>query len=1119
MIKYLFGFLAYISLNLNFVYACNSQELISLSSSINKELEPPFKVVLEKNSKGLVGTVIGYKSPLFKPQKGHIEKVMSKFGTKEGDGWVLSISCSKNFMQSPVNRMRICGEPIRRNSFGEFVRKESSQIKDDSQWMIEIQEPTKKNQSQIKLFRDFKEIKKQKILNEISWQIQGGKKGKGTLAKWGSNEHPQGIIAWYKDKADHFIELASDNLISEKSDKLLNLGQIGGLPQSNGGLNPNLPRKLPMPGRLNDIDFNLNHSINTNESLEIAKCLGKAGAITAMKEEVIGPEVIDHPYKENLLKLQVYELIERGEYDTLLKKIIAEKVELTSMSVASLIEKLPSAQIENILKFSQHKTHQNYLDSQSFYIPGENRKNEKNRILNEISNSCNNKETFIYSYPKLDIENPDMDYVILRSLYKSKDEYAKELLKKFESTITESKKIFQASFKKFSSQQVKMKELEKYLNQSSNLEDYIVCRVMLKEYPSYAGNEKLWPSNLDHEGCEKIKLSYESAVTQLSGLNRDIRKSYDKYQSSLSHYFSLLKVKNNTSGLPPLDEISSELKYHLKEFGELIIENKDDFNKAVDALFSSYEPSQFANLLAMTKKTQSNLLTSSLKQKEKQESARVNSLKKYLDVVNSVPIAEIELEGAKNGNKAFLGDFGRLFEKIGKKIEAEIRRVRDRIKNDGIFKELEHQFKGAIDLVGDWSVDIVEGTFCPKTKIGSGWCIETGDKGVSCKYSQAGDGSYSCEIIDRSGRGSGPGRQVKKMDWSAALAWLRKNEMQDFLKNMSSQMSLNLQRAMFNSPEQREQFQRILAYNQQDILDLTQNGTKIPEDPYERSILLERINSSNQILGFLEGVGNGSFNSIKDSTLGLIHFASNLQNTAAGISAIINMIYDQGFEQFGSALYATIGEHYNDFLQASPEGKGEIVGYAMTEVLTLIYGGAIGKTALEAIKVASAGTKGALLFEKIAVSSGKLGLKLKEEIVNFANFTERVWKNEVGGIGKVEGLIDSVQNGVVKLDKYSVNTPNKLDDLRKVVDTGPLSKTKYSPKVEEQMRLGDYHAFPKEVDNWAGVGKKSPLIGGDGITRTKIELSGGYNGKEGHFEWIIEADNVTVRHRLFVPKQ
>jgi hypothetical protein len=39
------------------------------------------------------------------------------------------------------------------------------------------------------------------------------------------------------------------------------------------------------------------------------------------------------------------------------------------------------------------------------------------------------------------------------------------------------------------------------------------------------------------------------------------------------------------------------------------------------------------------------------------------------------------------------------------------------------------------------------------------------------------------------------------------------------------------------------------------------------------------------------------------------------------------------------------------------------------------------------------------------------------------------------------------------------------------------------------------------------------------VTRTKIDLSGSYSGKDGHFEWIIEADNVTVRHRLFVPKE
>jgi hypothetical protein len=45
------------------------------------------------------------------------------------------------------------------------------------------------------------------------------------------------------------------------------------------------------------------------------------------------------------------------------------------------------------------------------------------------------------------------------------------------------------------------------------------------------------------------------------------------------------------------------------------------------------------------------------------------------------------------------------------------------------------------------------------------------------------------------------------------------------------------------------------------------------------------------------------------------------------------------------------------------------------------------------------------------------------------------------------------------------------------------------------MDLKDYHPFPKEVDNWAGVGKKTTINGGDGIKRTKVVLLGEFDVK------------------------
>jgi RHS repeat-associated protein len=78
----------------------------------------------------------------------------------------------------------------------------------------------------------------------------------------------------------------------------------------------------------------------------------------------------------------------------------------------------------------------------------------------------------------------------------------------------------------------------------------------------------------------------------------------------------------------------------------------------------------------------------------------------------------------------------------------------------------------------------------------------------------------------------------------------------------------------------------------------------------------------------------------------------------------------------------------------------------------------------------------------------------------------------------------------------------------------PLSSTRYTGKVRQQIRTGDIHGFPLEVDNYAGFGTTSSVRGGDGIVRTKVELRGSWRGKDGTFEWLIEPDK-TVNHRIF----
>lgn len=64
------------------------------------------------------------------------------------------------------------------------------------------------------------------------------------------------------------------------------------------------------------------------------------------------------------------------------------------------------------------------------------------------------------------------------------------------------------------------------------------------------------------------------------------------------------------------------------------------------------------------------------------------------------------------------------------------------------------------------------------------------------------------------------------------------------------------------------------------------------------------------------------------------------------------------------------------------------------------------------------------------------------------------------------------------------------------------------------MKGGDFHSFPESVKGFQNTGKVSKLKGGDGVVRKKLEISGGYKGHKGKFEFIKEP-NGKINHRLF----
>jgi len=112
---------------------------------------------------------------------------------------------------------------------------------------------------------------------------------------------------------------------------------------------------------------------------------------------------------------------------------------------------------------------------------------------------------------------------------------------------------------------------------------------------------------------------------------------------------------------------------------------------------------------------------------------------------------------------------------------------------------------------------------------------------------------------------------------------------------------------------------------------------------------------------------------------------------------------------------------------------------------------------------------------------------------------------EGAGIGAVGGIAKGL-NAVKGLGKAAKGG----DDFFK--------GAKFTDKVKRQMRQDDFHSFPRSVEGFQDAGKVTKFKGGDGVTREKLEISGGFEGKEGKFEFIKEPDG-TINHRFFRPDE
>ncbi len=120
----------------------------------------------------------------------------------------------------------------------------------------------------------------------------------------------------------------------------------------------------------------------------------------------------------------------------------------------------------------------------------------------------------------------------------------------------------------------------------------------------------------------------------------------------------------------------------------------------------------------------------------------------------------------------------------------------------------------------------------------------------------------------------------------------------------------------------------------------------------------------------------------------------------------------------------------------------------------------------------------------------------------------------VTGVGEVTRAVKTIDKVADVVDTtYDIaKTANRVAD---VIDAS-TNGIRYTDKVIKQMsNAADLnHSFPAIIDTFVDVNAGRPLIGGDGITRTLIELPGSINNTPGVFEYIIEPNGM-CNHRFF----
>lgn len=711
---------------------------------------------------------------------------------------------------------------------------------------------------------------------------------------------------------------------------------------------------------------------------------------------------IEFPVSESDLAKEVETLFSEKKYNAIFLKIKDQGIQPSKILTSQLIEVLPNKEAENLLNYIFYRNE--YKDSTAYILPNENRESYIRRKANLEYDTCLKRE----AHADFNLERiyaPNLDESILRAIYRNNSPYAQNLRTRFERELSDKENDMNSAFLEYKKVSDRLDGLQKELNNAGSIENFILCKMMINESKGYNGYEQFWPKELNLTACRHSVEQYDSKANEISELLAKQKELHEIYSNKREKYFDLLEIKGDVSGLPSKEDIKKEIKTQFENVLKVLIP-QDDLQNLLNKEIDQFNTEKLKELLKFVRETEKELINSTQKNRIDVDKRRIEAIGKYGNEINSTPIARIQLSQRKEEESLF-GDFGRWFEKnITRKIKNEFNRVKNRIKEDGVFKELERWFIQPFNKTYKEIIRIPDNLFCPRDNGGiGGYCLEGGLK--CTKYSNR----TECEYMNSSGETSGPAREEEQQNWDAKLAWLRQGEMQDMLNNMQGQLASDLYGAMFPSPALATSFKSILSADLQAINELTENGTKIPTDPVLKEQVLKKMSDLKALKDFLKGFGTGAVNSVKDlkdSITGLLGSISNFDTQEAKdfMVSMANMIYQTDFKSLISNAPDIASRYYNDFLQASPERKGEVIGYASSELLSMFLGAGLGKGALKALQGAGKLTKSGEFVNGLFSSASKLRLKTKEQVSKFANFTNKLMKSETGAVGSINDAIN-----------------------------------------------------------------------------------------------------------------